>query len=129
MARKRHEALEPDPPSSGSPAHKIFDFSGGCNAPGQKTGTFHRKRIISGGIERQYDLLVPSGYTPGKPAPWSSISTDSPRIQKPRTGSRVCPGWLRRPDSFWPPPKDRETKESSGGMPVSAAAGGFEKRG
>ncbi len=41
----------------------------GCNAPGQKTGTFPRKRIVSGGIERQYNLFVPSGYAPGKPTP------------------------------------------------------------
>jgi len=51
---------------------QLINFSisrGGCNAPGQKSGTFPRKRIFSGGIDRQYDLLVPSSYTPGKPAP------------------------------------------------------------
>ncbi len=51
---------------------KLINFSisrADCSAPGGKSGTFPRKSIFSGGIDRQYDLLVPSSYTPGKPAP------------------------------------------------------------
>jgi len=51
---------------------KLINFSitrAGCNAPGGKSGTFPRKHTFSGGLDRQYDLLVPSSYTPGKPAP------------------------------------------------------------
>ena len=39
----------------------------GCNGPRAKSGAFPRK-IVSGGIDRQYDLLVPSSYT-GKAMP------------------------------------------------------------
>ena len=69
MARKRMRRWNPTHHLLEAQLIKFSISRGGCNAPGQKTGTFHRKRIISGGIERQYDLLVPSGYTPGKPAP------------------------------------------------------------
>ncbi len=51
---------------------KLINFSivrAGCNAPEEKRGTFPRKHIFSGGLDRQYDLLVPSSYTPGTPAP------------------------------------------------------------
>ncbi len=41
----------------------------GCPAPGGKSGTFPRKRILSRGRERQYDLFIPSSSTPGRPAP------------------------------------------------------------
>ncbi len=41
----------------------------GCTAPGGIRGTFPRKLILSGGLDRQYDLFVPSSYTPGKPSP------------------------------------------------------------
>ena len=51
---------------------KLINFSisrAGCNPLPGKSGIFPRKRIFSGGLEREYHLLVPSGYTPGKPAP------------------------------------------------------------
>ena len=69
MARKRMRRW--NPPQYLLEA-KLINFSvtrTGCNAPGEKTGTFPRKPIFSGGLDRQYDLLVPSRYTPGKPAP------------------------------------------------------------
>jgi polyhydroxybutyrate depolymerase len=51
----------------------LINFSvtrAGCNSRhGVKGGTVGRKRIFSGGLDRQYNLWVPSGYTPGKPAP------------------------------------------------------------
>lgn len=51
---------------------KLINFSitrTGCNAATGIRGTFPRKHIFSGGLDRQYDLLVPSSYTPGKPSP------------------------------------------------------------
>jgi polyhydroxybutyrate depolymerase len=69
MARKRMRRWKP---TQYLLEAQLINFSisrGGCNAPGHKSGTFPRKRIFSGGIDRQYDLLVPSSYTPGKPAP------------------------------------------------------------
>jgi polyhydroxybutyrate depolymerase len=69
MARKRMRHWKP---TQYLLEAQIINFSiprNGCNAQGQKSGAFPRKRIFSGGIDRQYDLLVPSSYTPGKPAP------------------------------------------------------------
>ena len=69
MARKRMRRWEPVQYLLEA---KLVNFSitrAGCNVPGEKSGTFPRKLIISGGLDRQYDLLVPSSYTPGKPAP------------------------------------------------------------
>jgi polyhydroxybutyrate depolymerase len=48
---------------------KFSSNRAGCNEPGQKSGSFLRRHIFSGGLNRQYDLLVPRSYTPGKPAP------------------------------------------------------------
>jgi polyhydroxybutyrate depolymerase len=40
-----------------------------CNQPGQKMGFFPQRRILSGGLDRQFDLYVPSNYRSVKPAP------------------------------------------------------------
>jgi polyhydroxybutyrate depolymerase len=69
MARKRMRRWKPTQYLLEAQLINFSTSRGGCNALGQKSGTFPRKSVFSGGFDRQYDLLVPSGYTPGKPAP------------------------------------------------------------
>jgi len=69
MARKRMRRWEPARYLLEAQLIKFSMSRSGCHPPGQKSGAFPRKQIFSRGIEREYNLFVPSGYTPGKPAP------------------------------------------------------------